>query len=88
MSDYDMPCLFSVIDRKARKEHECCECHRYVMPGEFYQVATGLWEHEWAEFKTCHDCVVLRERVDRELRDTPPFGELIEWAREAGMVTF
>ncbi len=73
--------------RKARKEHKCCECQRVIKVGEKYHLFKGCWDGEWGRFKTCVACNDLRYDVREGYRDDewPAFGELEEWAREAGL---
>lgn len=87
MGDLDMPSVFSDTVRKAHKKHKCCECWRIIKAGEKYHLAKGCWEGKWNEFKTCVECDELREEIRYDYRDDegPAFGELGEWAREAGM---
>lgn len=50
------------IDRKARKDHKCCECQRTILKGETYESVSGLWrESGFDTFKTCGHCVAARE---------------------------
>lgn len=57
----DMP-EFSRRDvRTAAKPHTCCECRRTIGAGEVYEVAVGRWEGTMLTFKTCDDCLDLRQ---------------------------
>lgn len=49
--------------RKARKEHRCYECGCKIAPGETYEVVSGLYDGQWETFKTCPDCVELRDAL-------------------------
>ncbi len=55
--------VWSVIWRKARKRHSCCECHRRIRPREKYELCSGKWDGEWSNFKTCLGCVRIREHL-------------------------
>ena len=46
-------------DRKARKEHECCECKRTIRKGEIYRIFTGKNDDKLDTYKTCADCQSL-----------------------------
>ncbi len=46
--------------RKARKGHTCTECRREIKPGEHYEHVTGKWEGELDTFKTCPECLDIR----------------------------
>jgi hypothetical protein len=59
--DYDDPKVISHRRVKARKKHECCECHREISPGERYEKTKGLWDEHWDEIKICADCVSVIE---------------------------
>jgi hypothetical protein len=49
------------INRKARKEHTCCECHRTITIGEYYEYVSGCWDGYFSKYKTCLDCVSVRK---------------------------
>jgi hypothetical protein len=87
MGDTEMPSVFSDIVRKAHREHKCCECQQAIKVGEKYHLFKGCWEGKWSEFKTCMGCDELRREVGKLYREDewPAFGELGEYAREAGM---
>jgi hypothetical protein len=52
----------SDVIRKARKEHECCECGESIRPGQKYEDATGIdGEGESYQFRTCLTCKAIRE---------------------------
>ena len=48
--------------RKAKKQHECCECDVPIMPGDEYEYTTGCWEGTWSVYKTCKSCAWIRHR--------------------------
>ena len=48
--------------RTARREHRCCECHRTIEPGEYYERVTLRSEGEFSRFKTCLGCYRIRMR--------------------------
>jgi hypothetical protein len=52
----DMPAVFGQEQRKARKEHKCCECGAIVKPGEHYTYSHGVWDGSGQSFKQCLDC--------------------------------
>ncbi len=63
----DMPAVFGREQRKARKEHKCCECGSGIDPGETYQKITGLFEGTWEEYKTCQVCQNIRSEAESVL---------------------
>lgn len=87
MSNTEMPSVFSDKVRTARREHKCCECRRIIKIREKYHLFKGCWEGKWAEFKTCLECDDLRHELREFYYDDegPPFGELDECAKEAGV---
>lgn len=61
--DGDPPSVISIVSRKARKPHSCCECGRTIHAGENYEHVWGIWESKPDTFNTCHLCTDLRELV-------------------------
>jgi hypothetical protein len=47
--------------RKARKAHKCSECHQAIAIGERYEYVFGVWNGVWNTYKTCPDCLEVRE---------------------------
>lgn len=45
----------------ARKQHKCSECWKVINPKEQYEVATGMYDGYFSRYKTCKDCLSLRE---------------------------
>jgi hypothetical protein len=48
-------------DKVARKNHQCCECGKDILPGEKYYYFVGKWQDssgrsQLDEYKTCLDC--------------------------------
>jgi len=54
--------FFREVLRTARKEHRCCECHRTILPGEKYEYVSGMWEGKFDTYKTCIDCLSIRNQ--------------------------
>jgi len=59
--DYDCPEFYHKDVRKARKEHVCEECRRKIMPGERYEHVRGKWDGRVDSYKTCADCLSIRD---------------------------
>lgn len=55
------PEAFSEKDRKARKTHICSECNRDIFPGETYRYESGIWNDGPNDYKTCTDCISVRD---------------------------
>ena len=47
--------------RKARKRHRCCECYRDILPGEYYEYVSGIWDGTPDDYKTCLDCKSVKD---------------------------
>lgn len=61
VDDYDAPSFYERRTRKARVTHTCFECGREISPGETYEAAVGCWNGKVDVFKTCADCLSIRE---------------------------
>lgn len=92
MSYYDTPQVCIETNPKARKEHRCCECRGVIQIGERYEYCTGIWD-EPDTFKTCHDCVELRDEIAKKFNNnTWTYGGLFEssesepWASKFRMI--
>ena len=57
---FDPPEFSSRKNRRARKEHRCCECGGIIKRGEVYEYVAGMWERAIDSFKTCLVCVEIR----------------------------
>lgn len=51
--------------QRARKTHRCAECARQISAGERYEVAGGVWDGAFNTFKTCGQCVAVREWLNQ-----------------------
>jgi hypothetical protein len=67
--------------RKARKDHACCECSRTIKAGSTYEFTSGIWDGEPSSHKTCLRCVGLRAAFTA-VDESPPFTCLLECIRE------
>ena len=54
------PEFFSATEPKARKAHACGECGRQIQPGERYEYVCGKWDGDMLTYKTCVDCLSIR----------------------------
>jgi hypothetical protein len=52
--------FYREAERKAAKDHACCECDRTIVKGERYHYATGLMFDRWDTFRTCGQCAAAR----------------------------
>ena len=44
----------------ARKSHKCSECHREILPKEKYEHLRGKWDGVIDTYKTCLECLDIR----------------------------
>ena len=56
----DFAKFYSIKIRKARKEYKCSECNRIIEIGEKYEYVRGLWEEGFNTYRTCLDCLSIR----------------------------
>ena len=56
----DSPDFFNSNIVKAKKTHKCTECKREIPKGEEYEKVSGKWGGGIDVFKTCKDCLSLR----------------------------
>jgi hypothetical protein len=61
----EIPVVYRCDDRKARKNHICCECFGLIHRGEVYHSHHGVWDGRGETFKVCVDCDALRNIVDK-----------------------
>ncbi len=64
--DYDVADVYYQKDRKSRKEHTCTECHRTIKKGEMYRYTFGVWERQVSTFRTCSNCLLPQEWLQKE----------------------
>lgn len=60
-SDEPGPVLFTEAFRRAAAVHKCCECKSTIAKGETYEDASGLWDGQWAHYRTCLPCAAIRK---------------------------
>jgi hypothetical protein len=56
----DSPTAGHTEERRARKEHTCCECGEAILKGERYEHVTGCWDGHWDTYRTCLPCAAIR----------------------------
>lgn len=61
--DYEPSTVYSKTMPIARKQHRCDECFRPIAPGEQYERVFGVWDGDASTFRTCAQCLALREYV-------------------------
>lgn len=72
------PSCFVRKQRRAAKQHRCCECRGLIQAGEMYLYISGVWDGTPASFRTCCDCSKLRDDVcvGMAYDELPALGEL------------
>lgn len=79
----EVPEFYDTTERKARREHKCCECGMMIHVGEKYLDIVGKWDGEVSQFRQhlrCADaCEMIRDTIDGECI---PFGYLFDWYGE------
>lgn len=59
--DVTSPSAFRQIFRTARKDHKCCECGETISRGDRYEYSSGVWDGVPSSYKTCLQCMDLRD---------------------------
>lgn len=83
----ELPDAFGERDRKARKDHTCCECAETIPAGQKYTYSHGVWDGHGNSYKTCLHCAGVRSLILTKLRmdewdDGPAFGRLYLWLQD------
>lgn len=65
----EMPSVYACDERKARKDHKCCECRGIISKGEVYFYHHGIWDGQAESFKICSDCEVLKTEIDKDVKE-------------------
>lgn len=85
-TECDVPEFCNVVDRKARKQHKCCECRAPIRIGETYVNCTGKWDGKVDTFRQHMHCAdACRYIRDHDMNDDGgciPFGGLFDWYGE------
>jgi len=63
----DMPSVYGLKIRKARKPHRCCECRREIERGEKYYYHHGVWNGKGASYHQCDQCGNLAQMIANEM---------------------
>lgn len=81
----DIPDFYECCERKARKEHRCCECDAPILRGEKYVIASGKWSGEISTFRQHVLCADACRFIRNSMNDAECicFGGLKEWWHEA-----
>lgn len=76
----EAPSAFRTLQRKAAKEHQCCECRNTIQKGETYQHSSGVWDGTPDSYKQCINCHDIMSAVsaNSECDEMPCFEQLRE----------
>lgn len=61
VGDYDGPEFHTETFPIAWKTHRCSGCGRDILKGEKYEYATGRWDGGFSTYKTCDECLSIRD---------------------------
>ena len=61
VGDADGTSFWNEKQPTAKKSHVCCECGEVIEPGQKYQYECGQWDGDFAAYKTCLDCLSVRQ---------------------------
>jgi len=61
VGDDDPAELYKATHPKAKKSHKCSECGCDIKPGEGYERVFGKWDGDSSTYKTCSDCLSVRD---------------------------
>lgn len=79
VGDYEHPECYNNREVTARKEYQCCECGKKILPSHKYRYITGKWEGNWDVYKMCAIC---DEIIDAFFCEGFLFGYLHEYLWE------
>ena len=51
----------------ARRPYRCTECGSPIFVGERYESAVGLYDDGFHQYRTCVDCLLVRDQMDTAL---------------------
>lgn len=52
----DYATVYETVQRKARKEHVCCECRDPITKGTLHEYTTMLFDGAWSDYRMCLVC--------------------------------
>ena len=58
---WDVAHDYAITDPTARKTHTCYECSRKIEPGEKYERFVSFGDGSASTYKTCLDCLSVRD---------------------------
>lgn len=75
------PDFCTVTQRRARKEHWCCECNEDIRAGDEYVVTVGFWEGKPDEWKQCLRCRAVWDSLVSYLDERDSLDDGIHFTR-------
>lgn len=61
--DYDEISCYRMIEYKASKNHVCGECGTEIKKGAKYKYESMRFDGEFHRYKTCNDCISIRDNL-------------------------
>ncbi len=80
--EYEATTLYQCVIQ-ARKEHVYCECGRKINKNERYECYKLIYDGEISRFKTCLDCISLRDAFFDSWSFTNIWNDFHEYIDEA-----
>lgn len=65
--DYEPAEWSRISTPKARKQYRCYECGAFIAPSDRHEYVAGKWEGEVSSYRTCSDCVSLRQYIQAHI---------------------
>jgi len=62
-NDHVYPQIYNTRMIVGRKDHKCCECDEIIPKGTEHEIAKGLFEGAWFEYRTCRVCLSVRNHL-------------------------
>lgn len=83
--DYDTSYTLTQKSVQARKSHKCSECKKVINRGDTYELFKGVWDGKIETYKTCLDCVSLRDTFFCDWIFTNLWDDFIDYVWEDGI---
>lgn len=87
----ELPDCIRSVERKARKEHKCCECYQTITKGQVYTYTSGVWNGEPEDFKQCLACSDIMDKASiygSDIEHYPAYTGLANWFEDQICTTF
>jgi hypothetical protein len=76
----EYPEMYNEIERKARKQHMCCECFNPILKDSVYYDISGMWDGEFDRMRAHKDCHEFYRMLNEQSFTGEPYSfcELID----------